>query len=294
MIWVWSYHSNPSPPPIFAQWLSGWNGLELQESHPVLKLGLAKAENSKGKWEEAGHGGKSLQVVSSHGVPIFFFCAMVCFGFGIGRVRIFWPSIFPWLCHRKCNWTQQPAKWSTCDMASDWVSHITSSWEGDKRLDHPTLYMNICSLSLWHIQYPCLLLEASGCCWCEKKNVSPNSSGSVGHRLCVKMRSGALMLTLNNQTVWTACRSSNRCNHGNSLVLCLRNPCSRWGHQLIWPKEHVCLYDFACHELYDLSWWFFLTSYSNFVFHEFLCIWICRHDTFKMIFLWGVCIYIYM
>ena len=27
---------------------------DLQEPHPVLKLGLAKAENSKGKWEEAG------------------------------------------------------------------------------------------------------------------------------------------------------------------------------------------------------------------------------------------------
>lgn len=251
MIWVWSYHSNPSPPPIFAQWLSGWNGLELQESHPVLKLGLAKAENSKGKWEEAGHGENHFKLFQVMVFPPFFLPWSVLGSMGFGRVRIFWPSIFPWLCDRKCNWTQQPAKWSTCDMASDWVSHITSSWEGDKRLDHPTLYM------IQHVQLVPLThtvpMFATWSFWLLlmwKKHVSPNSSGFVGHSLCVKMRSGALMLTLNNQTVWTACRSSNRCNHGNSLVLCLRNPCSNWGHQMIWPKEHVCLYDFACHELW--------------------------------------------
>ena len=84
MIWVWSYHSNPSPPPIFAQWLSGWNGLELQESHPVLKLGLAKAENSKGKWEEAGHGENQFKLFQVMVFPPFFL-------HGLFWVR-FWPS----------------------------------------------------------------------------------------------------------------------------------------------------------------------------------------------------------
>ena len=140
MIWVWSYHSNPSP-PIFAQRLSGWNGLRMAGAAPCFEVGPGESRKLQGQVGGGWTWGKSVQVVSSHGVPTFFLPWSVLGSMGFGRVRIFWPWISPWLCDRKCNWTQQPAKWSTCDMASDWVSHITSNWERDKRLDHPTLYM---------------------------------------------------------------------------------------------------------------------------------------------------------
>lgn len=173
MIWVWSYHSNPSPPPIFAQWLSGWNGLELQESHPVLKLGLAKAENSKGKWEEAGHGENHFKLFQVMVFPPFFCHGLFWvlwvlaefessghrFSHGFATESAIGPNSLP---------SGPPVTWLLIGFPTSLrVGKGTSDW-----IIQLCTWSNMCSLSLWHIQYPCLLLEASGCCWCEK-NMSP-------------------------------------------------------------------------------------------------------------------------
>lgn len=177
MIWVWSYHSNPSPPPIFAQWLSGWNGLDrldLQEPHPVLKLGLAKAENSKGKWEEALGMGKISSSCFKSWCSHFFFCHGLFwvlwvlaefessghgFSHGFATESAIGPNSLP---------SGPPVTWLLIGFPTSLrIGKGTSDW-----IIQLCTWSNICSLSLWHIQYPCLLLEASGC-WCEKKKCLP-------------------------------------------------------------------------------------------------------------------------
>lgn len=183
MIWVWSYHSNPSPPPIFAQWLSGWNGLDrldLQEPHPVLKLGLAKAENSKGKWEEALGMGKISSSCFKSWCSHFFF-AMVCFGF-----YGFWPSSnllamdFPMALQQKVQLDP-----TACQVVHLWhgfwlgFPHHFELGRGQatgssNSVHDPTFAACPFDTYSTHVCYLKLLAADV-----KKKSVSPNSSGSA-------------------------------------------------------------------------------------------------------------------
>ena len=75
MIWVWSYHSNPSPPPIFAEHYPVTQRMEWARTAgvaPCFEVGPGESRKLQGQVGGGWTWGKSVQVVSSHGVPTFF------------------------------------------------------------------------------------------------------------------------------------------------------------------------------------------------------------------------------